>query len=57
MIDNQNHEGTTLFSEESTPKKRRKKRSLFKSQLRMLIILGVLIVLLGVGTGLALHLF
>lgn len=53
-MNNENNFKETL-SVATVPKKRRKK-SLFKAQLRMLVILGVLIVALGVGVGVTLHL-
>ena len=54
MINNENNINETTVAD--TPKKRRKK-SLYKAQLRMLVILGVLIVLLGVGIGLTAYFF
>ena len=49
---NNNENRIPTISESNTPKKRRKK-SLFKSQIRLLIVLGAVTVLLGIGVGMA----
>ena len=41
MIDNQNHENTTLLTEASAPRKRRK-RSLFKKEVSVFKAIGMM---------------
>jgi hypothetical protein len=50
-MNNNENRMTTLSQQTVAPKKRRKK-SLFKSQIRLLIVLGAVTVLLGIGVGL-----
>ena len=46
-----------MSSKNTIPETKRRKKSLFKSQIRTIIILGVLIVVMAVGVAFAVHYF